>query len=122
MDAPSDAGSIPAASTISALFTAGQNLPNPRQIESQPGQSQEVTRVFPVEEGTVTALQQSHPGSITSITSAQREHNENASDEPVDPDLRSLVEAWSRLPQDVRHVILVLVGQNMEREPGTQTG
>jgi hypothetical protein len=60
--------SIPAASTISALFTAGQNLPNPRQIESQPGQSQEVTRVFPVEEGTVTALQQSHPRSITSMS------------------------------------------------------
>jgi hypothetical protein len=85
VDALPDAGSIPAASTNLSPFISGQNPSNPGQNESQPGQSKELVKEALVEEGTENALQQSHPGNITSIISAQQEHNETGLETSILP-------------------------------------
>ena len=114
MDALPDAGSIPAASTILTPFTSGQNLPNPGQIESQAGQSQELTKAPPVEERTENALQRSHPGHTTSIISTQQERNLLCAGYPPTPNLATVIEAWERLPEMVKQAILLLVSKGQE--------
>ena len=101
--------SIPAASTILSPFTSGQNLSNPGQIEAQPGQPQDLTKVPSVEEGTENALQLSNPGSTTSIISAPQKQNLLCSEIPPTPDLAVVIEAWDGLPETVREAILLLV-------------
>jgi hypothetical protein len=84
--------------------------------ESQPTQAQELTEEPSVEEGTVNALQRSHPGNTTSIISVQQEHNERGSEGLVLPDLSAVIQAWERLREDVRQAILLLVDRHAEKD------
>jgi hypothetical protein len=69
-----------------------------------------------VEDGTENALQRSHPGSTTSIISAQQQHNETGSENLVPLDLSAVIEGWERLREDVRQAILLLVGRHAEKD------
>ena len=115
VDTLSDAGSIPAASTISTPFTSGQDLSNPGQIELQPGQSQELTKELPVEERTENALQRTHPGRTTSIISAQQEQNLLCAGYPPTPDLATVIEAWDQLAEEVKQAIVLIVRRENRR-------
>ena len=85
-DSLSDAGSIPAASTIFTPSTSGQNGEESGQFLSQPGQTEEVAKEGPVEEGTGNTLRGSKAGHPSSTIGAQQEHNASGIHSPADPD------------------------------------
>ena len=115
-DALSDAGSIPAASTIFSLSTSGQNRPNSGQSSSQSGQSQEVAKEACVEEGTENTSRQTNSGHAPNTIRTQQEHNPLRSKDPTPRDLKLLLETWGRLPEAVREGILAMVRQYADQD------
>jgi len=104
-----DAGSIPAASTISALMKAGSGDTKLGQLLSQVGQPPRDTKDQHVKCVTGVFPTDTKAGQKESQTTAKRAKDRNRVNGDFPPDLAALIDMWPSLSNEVRALILTIV-------------